>query len=603
MANRLGSAISPYLRSHADNPVDWFSWGEEAFAEAVRRDVPVLVSIGYSTCHWCHVMARESFSDPQLAAQLNAGFVAIKVDREEHPEVDATYLAAAGAFTQNLGWPLNVFVTPEAKPFFAGTYSPPVAVQGNPSFSQVLAAVSDAWVNRRDDLEASAGQLADALVAAPPAASTAEPGSAGSDREPGSAGSDMGSGSAGSDRESGSARAYRLPSVDQLRQVVAELEASEDPVNGGFGGAPKFPVAPVLNFLLAADAPLAVRTLKAMAASDLRDPVEGGFFRYATRADWSEPHYERMLYDNALLLDAYTSAAEQNPNESWAAETAAGIADYLIDVLQIDHGGFASAQDSESVVGGRQSEGGYYALDAEGRAAEVPPKRDEKVLTGWNGLAISALTHAANAFGDPRWLAAAREAADFLLEHHLNHDGTLLRASLGARVSDARATLEDYGMFAQALRRLGAATGDTGYRRIGRGLVDSVLVAAEEAAEEEGSTALSIVFAVPGGGDPVLASRGLLLDADVAEGAYPSGISVLSAVALEISASISELAISEPATSEPATSEPATSEPATKKERYLEAAQRALEPLSVLALARPIGFGASLEVMYALAKG
>src|ERR1700712_3545382 len=166
MTNRLSDAVSPYLRAHASNPVAWWPWGDEPFAEAERRDVPVFVSIGYATCHWCHVMARESFSDPALAAQLNEGFVAIKVDREEHPEVDAVYMAAAGAFTQNLGWPLNVFVTPGAQPFFAGTYSPPVAIQGNPSFSQVLSAVSDAWANRRDDVEATANQLSAALAGA-----------------------------------------------------------------------------------------------------------------------------------------------------------------------------------------------------------------------------------------------------------------------------------------------------------------------------------------------------------------------------------------------------------------------------------------------------
>ncbi|GGF28395.1 thioredoxin domain-containing protein [Subtercola lobariae] len=547
MANRLGDAISPYLRSHAENPVDWFGWGEEAFAEAVRRDVPVLVSIGYSTCHWCHVMARESFSDPVLAAQLTAGFVAIKVDREEHPEVDATYLAAAGAFTQNLGWPLNVFVTPGAKPFFAGTYSPPVAMPGSPSFSQILAAVSDAWVNRRAEVDATADELTAVMR------------------------SSSDSDEAGADGAAG----ILLPTPEQLRGVVSELEAYEDTVNGGFGGAPKFPVAPVLNFLLEARAPLALRTLKVMAASELRDPVEGGFFRYATRANWSEPHYERMLYDNALLLDAYTTVAEQHPTEIWATEAAAGIAGFLIDVLQIDGGGFASAQDSESVVGGRQSEGGYYSLDAEARASEVAPKLDQKILTGWNGLAIAALAHAATVSGNARWLTAARDAADFLLEHHFRDDHTVLRATLGSRRSDARATLEDYGMLAVALLRLGSALGSAAagsrYVQTGKALIDAARGAATSARSD------GAVFTAPGGGDPVLESRGLLFDGDVSEGAYPSGLSALAAASLDVFAENSE-------------------------KIYLDAARRTIGPLAPLALARPIAFGATLEVMLRLSR-
>ncbi|UFS59746.1 thioredoxin domain-containing protein [Subtercola endophyticus] len=567
MVNRLAGVISPYLRSHADNPVDWFAWGEAAFAEAKRRDVPVLVSIGYSTCHWCHVMARESFSDPVLAAQLNDGFVAIKVDREEHPEVDAFYLAAAGAFTQNLGWPLNVFTTPDARPFFGGTYSPPIAVQGNPSFTQVLGAVTDAWATRRADVEDTAEQLTAALAAA-------------------------GEIVRGGGAEAGSAAPSEarvlpvlpaVPTADQFAKVTSELEAYEDTVHGGFGGAPKFPVAPVLSFLLRADAPLALRTLKAMAASDLRDPVEGGFFRYATRADWSDPHYERMLYDNALLLDAYTTAAELlDPDDSsWATAAAAGIAEYLITVLQVDAGGFASAQDSESVVAGQQSEGGYYALDAEQRSAEVPPKLDQKILTGWNGLAIGALVHAAVAFGNERWMLAARSAADYLREHHLRADGTVIRASLGGRTSDARATLEDYGMLALGLGRLAAATGDDGFRRVAHQLVDACIHANGSTATSAPSgrarpSAPGAVFTVPGGGDPVLAAHGLLAEGDVSEGAYPSGLSAMATAAFELFL-------------------------ATGESVYVTASRAAVVPIAAQALARPIGFGATLELLYRLA--
>ncbi|MCU1447188.1 thioredoxin domain-containing protein, partial [Cryobacterium sp.] len=275
MTNRLADAISPYLRSHAENPVDWHPWGEAAFAEARERDVPVLVSIGYATCHWCHVMARESFSDSGVAAYLNEHFVSIKVDREEHPDVDASYLTAAGAFTQNLGWPLNVFVTPAGRPFYAGTYSPPVPMPGHPAFREVLDAVTDAWTSRRNEVEQSAAGLAEAL--AQPAPDPAE---------------------------------RRLPDQAQLAAIVATLAAAEDPVYGGFGGAPKFPASPALALLLDRDdsRDLALRTLKRMGASPLRDPVEGGFFRYAVNRDWSDPHYERMLYDNAQLLELYTKA-------------------------------------------------------------------------------------------------------------------------------------------------------------------------------------------------------------------------------------------------------------------------------------------------------
>ncbi|QWT23818.1 DUF255 domain-containing protein [Subtercola sp. PAMC28395] len=569
MANRLGDAISPYLRSHADNPVDWYPWGEAAFAEAARRDVPVLVSIGYSTCHWCHVMARESFSDTGLAAVLNRGFVAVKVDREEHPEVDAVYLAAAGAFTQNLGWPLNVFVTPDAKPFFAGTYSPPVAVQGNPSFGQVLGAVADAWANRREEVESTAAQLTKALVAA----SNGE--------QPGELPAE--------------ARSKALPTPAQLAQVVFELDAYEDALHGGFGGAPKFPVAPVLKFLQVMDAPLADRALRAMAASPLRDPVEGGFFRYATASDWSEPHYERMLYDNALLLDAYTTSAQKagstgaakTPADHWAGETAAGIASFLVSTMQIDGGGFASAQDSESVVAGQQSEGGYYALDAEARKGETPPKLDLKVLTGWNGLAISALTHAGAAFGNEQWLSAAASAADYVLEHHVRADGTLARASLDGQLSPARAILEDYGMFADALLQLGSVLGNERYLRVGRQLVDLTIGASAaagtgagaepEAGAEAGDGADGRPpFLAPGGGDPVLAAHGLLIEGDVSEGAYPSGLSAVSSAACALFF-------------------------ASGEQRYIDAVRESLASVAEDALQRPIGFGAALEIMAKLA--
>ena len=553
MANSLADAVSPYLRSHSDNPVDWWQWGSEPFAEAERRGVPVLVSIGYSTCHWCHVMARESFSDPVLAAYLNENFVAIKVDREEYPDVDASYLAAASAFTENLGWPLNVFVTPNGKAFFAGTYWPPVPMSGHPSFRQILEAIQDAWTERRDEVESSASAVAMAL------------------------------------NEQAVPDAGVLPT--DFAPVVHALEAFEDREYGGFGTAPKFPVAPVLAFLLSAGTgsagvELATRTLERLASSQLRDATEGGFFRYSTMRDWTDPHYERMLYDNAQLLEAYTLLWKRT-GEGWAASTADGIADFLEDVMQLPSGGFASAQDSESLVDGERVEGDYYKLSAAGRSRQTPPALDEKVLAGWNGMAIGSLARAGFAFDRPDWLESARRAADYLLEHHLRADGTLVRASIGGRSSDASATLEDYGMLARGLLDLALAAGEVEYAGAARALIDATLASPQgnpyptsvsELVEGpklvEGPS--TIPFVVPGGADPVLVAHGIALAADPSEGAYPSGLTACAAAAHTLYLLTTEL-------------------------RYLDAARAAMTIVAEQAVARPIGFGAALQVMNALA--
>lgn len=532
MPNRLADAVSPYLRSHAGNPVDWYPWGAEPFAEAARRDVPVLVSIGYATCHWCHVMARESFSDPALAAYLNEHLVAIKVDREEHPEVDAAYLAAAGAFTPNLGWPLNAFATPDGRVFHAGTYFPPAPAAGHPSFRQVLEAVVDAWTERRGEVEASAAGLASALAQA---AASAPP-----------------------------------PSVlgpDDFTRVVDELASYEDRTFGGFGGAPKFPVAPVLLTALAlADSPVlqpdarqrirgvAERALVAMRDRGLRDPVEGGFFRYATRRDWTDPHYERMLTDNALLLPAYARLGDR--------ETAAGVTSFLARVLRRESGAFGSAQDSESVLDGRRDEGGYYRLDAEARARVDPPAVDGKVLTGWNGLAVGGLAEAAAVLGEPGWLALATDAAEAVLSAH-RHGDRLLRASLDGRPSAAVATLEDWGGLADGLLSLALAAGRADLAVVARELVDACLADGR--------------FVVPHGGDPVLAAQGATADADPGEGASPSGTTLMAAAAWRL-----HLLTGEP--------------------RYRDAAAAAIGPLAAQAAARPIGFGGLLGVALAMAE-
>ena len=543
MPNRLATATSPYLRSHSENPVDWFEWGPEPFAAAARRGVPVLISIGYSTCHWCHVMARESFSDVDVAAYLNDNFVAIKVDREEYPDVDASYIAAASVFTENLGWPLNVFVTPEGGPFFAGTYWPPQPLLGHPAFRDVLAAVTDAWQNRRDEVLANATGITSAL--------------------------------------SGYARAAGGELPDSFFPHVQRLESLEDTEFGGFGSSPKFPVATVVGFLLdAGGESLARRTLAAMAASNLRDPVEGGFFRYATKQDWTEPHYERMLYDNALLLDCYSRIGD--------LATANGIAAFFENVMRLPGGAFASAQDSESIVDGVRVEGTYYELNSALRAEQPAPALDAKVLTGWNGLAIQALALSGH-------VALARAAADFVIETHLR-EGHLARTSIDGVVSPAPATLEDYGMLAGGLLALALATGEVHYAEVARGLVDACLVSTGSTTEtspvvepvetstvvepsplvEPVETPPQVTFAVPGGPEPLLASLGLALETDPSEGAYPSGLSAMASAAHTLWLLTSE-------------------------SRYRAAAEQAMASIAPLAEARPMSFGAALGTMVALA--
>ncbi|GAA1465626.1 thioredoxin domain-containing protein [Microbacterium thalassium] len=495
MNERLASSTSPYLRAHADNPVAWHAWGSEPFDEARRRDVPVLVSIGYSTCHWCHVMARESFSDAETAAALNTAFVAVKVDREEHPEVDSAYMTAAAAFTRSLGWPLTVFATPEGRPFYAGTYFPPEPRAGMPSFRQVLAAVHEAWTTRRDEIDATGAAVVSALA------------------------------DAGGAEPSGG----QPPAADDLVAAARALSALEDREYGGFGGAdpsaPKFPVATALRFLQAPlirrDAPeaaaVADRAIAAMAASDLRDPVEGGFFRYATRRDWTVPHYERMLTDNAQLMDVVTASPGAVLDR---AAVAGGIARFLLETLQQPSGGFGAAQDSESWIEGARSEGGYYALDAAGRAPLPPPAVDGKVVTGWNGLAIGALARAGTAFGRAEWISAAVRAAGAVLEANVDRDGRLVRASLDEIPSRSPATLADHGQLASGLAALAGATGEHAYAVRARELVRACVTA-------DGDPA-------PPAGDPVLSSQGIAVPGGASDGDEPVGAASLADAALQL---------------------------------------------------------------------
>ncbi|MFD5226768.1 thioredoxin domain-containing protein [Microbacterium sp. NPDC058342] len=468
MTNRLVDTLSPYLRAHAANPVDWHPWSAEAFDEARERDVPLLISIGYSTCHWCHVMARESFSDPATAAQMNEGFVSVKIDREEHPDVDAAFMAAASAFTQNLGWPLTVFATPGGRTFYAGTYWPPTARGGMPAFREVLTAVREAWTERREEVVESADAVADAL------------------------------------RRTAASTPSTLPTEHELLSAAARVAEREDRLFGGFGGAPKFPMATTLRFLqhpLAGQSDAAERALDAMAASELRDRVDGGFFRYATQRDWTVPHYERMLIDNAQLLDVAVAAGR--------ADVVHGIAGFLLGVLRTDGGGFAAAQDSESWIGGERSEGGWYRRDAAEREALEPPAVDGKVLTGWNGLAIGALARAGSALGVQAWVDAAAAAAEHVLRVNRAASGELVRSSLDGVAAVAVATSADVGLLADGMFSLSVATGNAAWAERARSVLDAVVAS-----------------------DPVLAAYDIATAGDESDGDLPSGPAALASAHL-----------------------------------------------------------------------
>ncbi len=473
MSNRLGEATSPYLLQHKDNPVHWQEWGQQAFAEARRRNVPVLLSVGYAACHWCHVMAHESFEDETVAAAVNERFVAVKVDREERPDIDAAYMSAVQATTGQGGWPMTVFLTPEGEPFFGGTYF------NRAQFLRVLEALDDAWRTREAEVRASGTHIASTLAGAlrPP--------------EPYAVG------------------------PDALSRAVTVLSRQFDTRAGGFGGAPKFPPSMVLEFLLrhhhrtgdALALEMAEQTLEAMGRSGMYDQVGGGFARYAVDADWVVPHFEKMLYDNALLLRAYTSwwKVSRNPlAERVVRETAA----FVIDGLGTPEGAFASSLDADTdgeegltyvwtpaqlrdalgadadaaaellvVTADGTFEHGSSTLqlpvdpaDAEwfagvrarlaaARSARPQPGRDDKVVCSWNGLAIGALAQAGAALGVEGWVAAACRCAGFVVDTHLV-DGVLYRTSRDGVVGTARAVADDHGNLAEGLLALHQATGE-----------------------------------------------------------------------------------------------------------------------------------------------
>ncbi|GAA3190049.1 MULTISPECIES: thioredoxin domain-containing protein [Streptomyces] len=513
--NRLANSQSPYLLQHADNPVDWWPWGQAAMAEAARRDVPVFLSVGYSACHWCHVLAEESFEDEATAAFMNEHFVSVKVDREERPDVDAVYMEAVQAATGQGGWPMSVFMTPDGEPFYFGTYFPPEPRHGMPSFRQVLEGVRSAWAERRGEVGEVAGRIAKDL-----------------------AGRSL----------AGSLSADAPPGPGDLAAALMALTRDFDAVHGGFGGAPKFPPAMALEFLLRhharTDSEGAVEmveaTCEAMARGGIHDQLGGGFARYAVDATWTVPHFEKMLYDNALLCRVYAHLWRAT-GSSTARAVALATADFMVRELRTVQGGFASALDADSEVpsdsedapgSGRHAEGAYYVwtpdqlravlgeadgefaaayfgvtregtfeegasvlqlpdgvgpVDAErvrsvrerllaARERRPRPGRDDKVVASWNGLAVAALAETGAYFERPDLIQAATDAADLLVRVHMDGQARLHRTSKDGVPGDNSGVLEDYANVAEGFLTLASVTGEGVWVDFAGLLLDTVLV-------------------------------------------------------------------------------------------------------------------------------
>ncbi len=478
MANRLAEETSPYLLQHKDNPVAWLPWGEEAKALARERDAPILLSVGYSACHWCHVMERESFENDATAALMNENFVPVKVDREERPDVDAIYMEAVQSMTGHGGWPMTVFLDPDGVPFYGGTYFPPEPRQGMPSFAMVMEAVLDAWRNRRDEIDERADRTREQLGAVariPPASDALDPA--------------------------------------LLEQATESLRGQADMQNGGFGGAPKFPPSPALDFLLArGERAIVERTLDAMAGGGIYDQLGGGFARYSVDAVWLVPHFEKMLYDNALLARTYVRGFQEFGHERYR-RVAGETLDWALAEMRGPEGGFYSALDADS----EGVEGKFYvfgaaeareALAAAGlqaavadaildylgitekgnwegtnvlnlrhgawtdppphfqqaraallaaRGQRIRPGLDDKRLTAWNALMIAALAEGGAVLDRPDWLAAARECAEFIWRGMRTPEGRLLR-TYNREQARLNAYLEDHAYLLEALLALYEAT-------------------------------------------------------------------------------------------------------------------------------------------------
>ncbi|MFD4899553.1 thioredoxin domain-containing protein [Streptomyces sp. NPDC058411] len=502
--NRLAGVTSPYLLQHADNPVDWWPWSPEAFEEARRRDVPVLLSVGYASCHWCHVMAHESFEDTAVAEYLNAHFVPVKVDREERPDVDAVYMEAVQAATGQGGWPMTVFLTADAEPFYFGTYFPPEPRHGMPAFRQVLEGVVAAWSDRREEVAEVAGRIVRDL-----------------------AGRSLAAGEGG------------LPGEAELAQALLRLTRDYDEKHGGFGGAPKFPPSMVIEFLLRHHArtgaegalQMAADSCAAMAHGGIYDQLGGGFARYSVDREWIVPHFEKMLYDNALLCRVYAHLWRATGSDL-ARRVALETADFMVRELRTAEGGFASALDADSEdAQGRHVEGAFYVWtpaqlrevlgeedagfaagyfgvteegtfeegssvlrlmrdaepDEEARVAGVRarllaarelrarPERDDKIVAAWNGLAIAALAETGAYFDRPDLIERATEAADLLVRVHMGEAARLCRTSRDGRAGDNSGVLEDHGDVAEGFLALASVTGEGAWLDFAGFLLDIVL--------------------------------------------------------------------------------------------------------------------------------
>ncbi|MEU4617286.1 thioredoxin domain-containing protein [Streptomyces umbrinus] len=505
MPNRLAHETSPYLLQHADNPVDWWPWSADAFEEARKSGKPVLLSVGYSSCHWCHVMAHESFEDQETADYLNAHFVSVKVDREERPDVDAVYMEAVQAATGQGGWPMTVFLTPDAEPFYFGTYFPPAPRQGSPSFRQVLEGVHSAWTDRRDEVAEVAEKIVRDL-----------------------AGREIAFGDT------------QVPGEEDLAGALLGLTRDYDANHGGFGGAPKFPPSMAIEFLLRHHArtgaegalQMAADTCERMARGGIYDQLAGGFARYSVDREWVVPHFEKMLYDNALLCRVYAHLWRSTGSDL-ARRVALETADFMVRELRTNEGGFASALDADSDDGtGKHVEGAYYVwtpaqlrevlgeqdaelaadyfgvtqegtfeegasvlqlpqsegvFDAEriasirarlleARGERPAPGRDDKVVAAWNGLAVAALAETGAYFDRPDLIEAALGAADLLVRLHLDEHARLARTSKDGRVGANAGVLEDYADVSEGFLALASVTGEGVWLEFAGFLLDHVLV-------------------------------------------------------------------------------------------------------------------------------
>ena len=478
MSNALRHETSPYLLQHRDNPVDWLPWGEEALRRAREEDRPLLVSIGYSACHWCHVMEHESFEDPETAEVMNTHFVCVKVDREERPDVDAIYMDAVQAMTGHGGWPLNVFLTPDQVPFYGGTYFPPIERHGLPSWRQVLLALADAWATKRDEIDEQGARMIARLQGGARLRPSEQP-----------------------------------LHADALAGIDETLRATFDSVDGGWGTAPKFPAASTIELLLGrGETRMSVYTLKAMAGGGINDQIGGGFARYSVDATWTVPHFEKMLYDNALLARCYLHGW-QATGDDLLRRTCEETLDWALREMHADDGGFYAALDADSegvegkfylwtlaelraALGPDADEGvawlgatedgnftdphhpdltGRNVLESRGpepapevrerirsrlleaRATRVRPGLDDKRLTSWNALMIGALADAGAALGRDDYRDAARATADFVLRVLRDDDGRMLR-TYSRGTAKYRAYLEDHAYLLEALLTLYEAT-------------------------------------------------------------------------------------------------------------------------------------------------